>query len=37
MRIAEAFWRIFELTGSITAYIMYKKLEINQEIYNGNS
>ncbi|MBO8169477.1 MAG: YqzL family protein [Thermoanaerobacteraceae bacterium] len=23
---AEFFWRIFELTGSITAYMMYRKL-----------
>ncbi|WP_144414723.1 YqzL family protein [Clostridium formicaceticum] len=37
MKIANTFWRIFELTGSITAYMMYKKLMINQNIYNGNS
>ncbi|MGI5839867.1 MAG: YqzL family protein [bacterium] len=23
---AEFFWRIFELTGSITAYLMYRQL-----------
>ncbi len=26
MKTAEVFWKIFELTGSVTAYIMYKKL-----------
>ncbi|MHB9094632.1 MAG: YqzL family protein [Eubacteriales bacterium] len=24
---AEFFWRIFEATGSITAYIIYKRLD----------
>jgi len=37
MKIAEAFWRIFESTGSIVAYIMYKELMLNSEIYNINS
>jgi len=26
---AEIFWRIFEKTGSIVAYIMYKKMLVN--------
>lgn len=25
---ANFFWRIFELTGSISAYLMYKKLTV---------
>ncbi|MCC5910510.1 MAG: YqzL family protein [Clostridiaceae bacterium] len=28
MKMADTFWKIFELTGSITAYIMYKKLMV---------
>jgi hypothetical protein len=24
--VSEFFWRIFETTGSVTAYILYKKL-----------
>ncbi|WP_090553501.1 YqzL family protein [Natronincola ferrireducens] len=30
MKTADTFWRIFELTGSIKAYMMYKKLRMNQ-------
>jgi len=26
VRMADVFWRLFEITGSITAYLMYKKL-----------
>ncbi|WP_152908973.1 MULTISPECIES: YqzL family protein [Thermincola] len=26
---AEFFWRIFEATGSITAYILYKRLAVH--------
>ncbi|QUH27153.1 YqzL family protein [Serpentinicella alkaliphila] len=26
MKTANTFWKIFEMTGSVTAYIMYKKL-----------
>ncbi|MGF7059554.1 YqzL family protein [Brassicibacter mesophilus] len=26
---AEFFWKMFELTGSVNAYLMYKKLIIN--------
>ncbi|KAB3535459.1 YqzL family protein [Alkaliphilus pronyensis] len=26
MKTADVFWRLFVLTGSVTAYIMYKKL-----------
>ena len=29
MKISDAFWMIFEQTGSITAYIMYRKLVLN--------
>ncbi len=29
MKTAEVFWRIFELTGSVAAYIMYRKLIMN--------
>ncbi|WP_091544011.1 YqzL family protein [Alkaliphilus peptidifermentans] len=29
MKTADVFWRIFELTGSVTAYMMYKKLIMN--------
>ncbi|MDP2873481.1 MAG: YqzL family protein [Bacillota bacterium] len=24
--MADIFWRLFEITGSITAYLLYKKL-----------
>ncbi|MDR5659591.1 YqzL family protein [Serpentinicella sp. ANB-PHB4] len=30
MQTANTFWKLFELTGSITAYIMYKKLILNK-------
>ena len=26
---AEVFWRIFELTGWVEAYLMYRKLNLN--------
>jgi len=29
MTAAEVFWRIFESTGSIFAYLLYKQLAIN--------
>ncbi|MBU5677000.1 YqzL family protein [Alkaliphilus sp. MSJ-5] len=29
MKTPDVFWKLFELTGSVTAYIMYKKLSIN--------
>jgi len=25
MQMAELFWRLFELTGSVMAYLMYKR------------
>ncbi|KAB3529811.1 YqzL family protein [Alkaliphilus serpentinus] len=29
MKTSEIFWRIFELTGSVTAYLIYKELIMN--------
>ncbi|WP_083760910.1 YqzL family protein [Alkaliphilus metalliredigens] len=29
MKTAELFWKIFEMTGSVTAYLMYKELVMN--------
>ncbi|NBI05451.1 YqzL family protein [Senegalia massiliensis] len=29
MAYAQLFWHIFELTGSVNAYLMYKNLSIN--------
>jgi hypothetical protein len=28
--VSDLFWRIFETTGSLTAYILYKKLIITK-------
>ncbi len=29
MKTRDIFWKLFELTGSVIAYIMYKKLSID--------
>lgn len=34
MRFAELMWAIFKRTGSIEAYLLYKKYKLNQEIIN---
>ena len=28
MTAAELFWKLFEVTGSVTAYLIYKKLSM---------
>ena len=31
MKTHDVFWKLFELTGSVSAYIMYKKLLLTNE------